>query len=272
MNKFKYKERDYAKEILNNGFTSKHILTELKILAKYYKELGYKEDELKDLICNFCKENLNGYNHAIHFRVINSAINHANDDKNKLMQIDKIDITKSELEYIDKLDITHEQKRVIFTLLVMTKLSKEYTRLKDHEIKSNEFYFGKHNKYRELVSTSKISFDKRKKSLIKNIHDLIRLFHEKGIVEIRVNGNIKLLFMYDIEECENVEIVVDDYGVIGFYYDLYYEENRVKKCEECGRLIKAYNTQKYCNECSLEKKKESKRENWHKNKEKYNTR
>lgn len=43
LNKYQYKDRDYIEDILNQGFTSKFINTELKLLAKYYQELGNDE-------------------------------------------------------------------------------------------------------------------------------------------------------------------------------------------------------------------------------------
>lgn len=259
MNKFHYKEKDYAEAILREGFTSKYIATELKVLAKYFKSQGMDEVEIKKELQTFCEDNLKGYNQAIHFKIVNSAVAYGSNEKNKLIQIDCVDVTESELKVIDHLEIQHDFKRVLFTLLVLNKLSKKFTEVKDEAIANKEFYFGGHKNYRELVATSKITFNKTKKSTVKNIHDLIRLLDDKGTVQITHNGNIKLLFMYDIEEDENISFSVNDYSVIGFYYDLYHGENRVRECESCKIPIKAYNTQKYCNECKKQKQLEKHR-------------
>lgn len=250
MYKFKYKEKDHAEELLKNSFSSKHVSSELKILAKYYRQEGKTDEEIKQLLCDFCKKHLKGYNLAIHFKMINSTVKFVAEGKNKLVQIDSVNVSKSELEYIDKMDLTHEYKKVVFTLLVLTKLNKLYVKIKDGELKSNEYYFGGDKKYKELVGSSKITFDKTKKSKVKNIHDLIHILNEKGIVEIAGNGNVKLNFMYEIETSEDVEIIVDNYNVIGLHYDFYYGDIKVKKCECCDMLIKIKGkNQKFCDEC-----------------------
>lgn len=264
MNKFQYKERDHALELLTNGFTSKYILTELKIIAKFYNEQGHEEEDIKKLLEEFCKKYLKGYNKAVHFRIINNAAAYGTQEKNKLIQIDNIPISSNELACIDKYDISHEYKRVLFTLLTLTKLTKEYIRIKDGEIKSSEYYFGGHKNYRELVSTSKITFKTNKKSKVKNIHDLIHILDEKGIVKITGNGNIKLLFMYDTSS-ENTVLSILNYQVIGLYYDLYYKKDTVKQCEKCNELIKlsankkSANPKKYCSECAEDITRENKR-------------
>lgn len=271
MNKYQYKERDHAEEIVKNGFTSKYIVSELKILSKYYKEQGETEASIKELLKSFCEKNMSGYNEAVHFKIINNAVAYGMKDENKIIQISQIGVTQEELDIIENMDIDYEYKRVVFTLLVLTKLSKEYIKIKDGEIKSNEFYFGGHKNYRELISTSKITFKKTKKSTVKNIHDLIRILDEKGIVKITGNGNIKLLFMYDAnQQNDEVMISISFYDVMGFYYDIYYNKNNVKQCEGCGKPVRMKsNRQEYCEICRNNRLLEQKRENWHKNKEKY---
>ncbi len=260
MNKYQYKELDHADAILENGFITKYIGSELKILAKYYKKQALESEQIKEKLHSFCKDNLHGYNKAIHYKIINAAVNFTNNPKNKLIQIDKVDVSKKELAFIDNLDISHEFKRIVFTLLLLNKLTKMYVLLRDGELKSNEHYFGGYKNYRELVSLSNIKFDKRKKSTVKNIHDLIHLLHEKGIVEITSNGNVKLLFMYEIEEDDEIVLSVSDYENIGYYYDFYHGENKVKECESCRKLIKPTNNKnKYCIDCAEEIEKENHR-------------
>lgn len=251
LNKYQYKDRDYIEDIIKQGFTSKFINTELKLLAKYYREHGNDEVVIKNKIQSFCEKHLEGYNPAIHYKVINNAVSYGMNDTNKIIQINNISVSKSELSYIDNLDLEHNYKRVVFTLLVLQRLFKKFLEIKDGEVKSDEYYFGGFKNYRDLVSVAKITFDKKKKSKVKNIHDLIRLFHDKRIVQIANNGNIKLLFMYEIPVDGDKEVIVKDYNVIGYYYDLYYGENRVKECEECGIPIKmSGNKKKYCSRCA----------------------
>lgn len=250
MNKFQYKERDHAKEIEENGFTSKYIVSELKILAKYYKEQGKDEESVKILLKDFCKKHLKGYNEAVHFKIINNAVAFGMKDENKIIQIDQIDVNQSELEIINQMDIDYEYKRVIFTLLILTKLNKEYVRFKDGEIKSIDYYFGGHKNYRELVLTSKTTFKKNKKSKVKNIHDLIHILDDKGIVEITGNGKIKLLFMYNIMGSDDAIINIEKFNSVGLYFDLYNNVDKVASCSSCGIPIKKKNnSQRFCDSC-----------------------
>ncbi|MGD6876791.1 hypothetical protein [Bacillus infantis] len=270
MHKYQYKELDHAKQILTNGFTSKYIGSELKILAKFYKSQGYEAEKIKELLHTFCEKKLKGYNKAIHYKIINGAVSYGNNEKNKLIQIDSIGISETELNTIDNLDLPHEFKRVVFTMLVMNKLSKEYIIQRDGKLKSSEYYFGGHKNYRELVSLSKITFNKKKASSVKNIHDLIHLLNDKGIVEITSNGNVRLLFMYEIRENNSNTFIVDNYQYIGHYFDRIKGENNVKECEHCNVPTKLYNTQKFCKECSenirTEKNREKALKYYHKSK------
>ncbi len=251
MHKYQYKELDHAQQILANGFTSKYIGSELKILAKFYKSQGYETENIKELLHTFCEKKLKGYNKAIHYKIINGAVAYGVNERNKLIQIDQVGISDSELSIIDNLELPHEFKRVVFTMLVMNKLSKEYIIQRDGKLKSSEHYFGGHKNYRELVSLSKITFNKKKSSSVKNVHDLIHLLNDKGIVEITSNGNVKLLFMYGIRENSSIVLSVHDYQSIGFFFDYFHGENKVKQCLNCSILIKpANNRQEYCPDCS----------------------
>lgn len=252
MNKYQFKEKDYAEEILKSGFTSKYISSELKVLAKYFKYQGKLEEEIKDGLRVFCEQHLKGFNEAVHFKIINSAVKYSMNPKNKLVQINEIEISVPELSFIQSLNITHEFQRVVFTLMVLTKLSREFVKQRDGEVKSNDFYFGGHKNFRELVKAAKITFNKSKKSTVKNIHDVIHMLDDKGIVEIANNGNIKLLFMYEIDSSDNdLSLMVRKFSEIGYYYDLYCDENRVKECENCCVPIKATSNRiRYCKVCS----------------------
>jgi hypothetical protein len=259
MSKFQYKERTYAKEILSNGFITKHIKYELQLLVRYYKELGYKPKERKELVYKFCEKYLDGFDRVIHFKLINSSLNSCKNKDNVLVEIENIPITKEELIYIDNLYIDHDYKKVIFTLLVLDKLNKKYHDIRN-EPKSNEHYFGGDKKYKELIDSSKITLKQNKQ-----IHNIIGKMDELGIIEILGNSSIKLLFIYNIPESSEVRIRVSKYDNIGYYYDLYTGENKIKQCEYCEVPIKVNGKYKiYCNDCAEEKEKIRKRE-WKRN-------
>ena len=261
MSKYLYKEKKHAEEIIENGFTSKYIATELKILAKYQKTLNKEEQDIKDFLYDFCKKKFNGFNKAVHFKIINNALSHAMNEKNKLIEIESIPIRKFEIDYIDGLDIDHNFKRVVFTLLVMNRLGKRFIEIKEGENTNKDFYFGGHKSFINLTKFSKVTFIKSRVSKIRNIHDIIRELSEKEIVSIVGNGKIKLLFMYDLEKNKDLNddilLEVKDFQVIGHYYDLYHGVGKIKMCERCENPIQAKNNRmKYCESCWKERERE----------------
>lgn len=56
IDKFKFKEKEYAEAIIENGFISKSLNYELRLLSKYYKELGYKPKKREELLYDFCEK------------------------------------------------------------------------------------------------------------------------------------------------------------------------------------------------------------------------
>lgn len=260
MYKYQYKERSYAEEILKNGFTSNHIKYELKILVKYYKEQGLKPKERKEAIYKFCEKNLEGFDRVTHFKMINSVLNYGQNSKNKLIEIENIPITKSELTYIDNLEVSHDFKKVIFTLLVLNKLNKKFHEIRNDMKYNNEHYFGGTNNYKELIAAAKIPLKRNKQ-----IHEIIGELDKKGIIEITGNGSIKLSFIYEIPNDGEIEMDIINFDNIGYYFDLYKSENKVKKCECCSIPIKVKsNRHKYCSTCWKEKEIQIKRE-WKRN-------
>lgn len=251
MNNFQYKERTYAKEILSNGFMTKHIKYELQLLVKYYKDLGYKPKERKELVYKFCEKHLDGFDRVTHFKLINSTLNSVKNKKNVLVEIDNIAVSKVELNYVDNLEIDHDYKKVIFTLLILDKLNKKYHEIRN-EPKNNEHYFGGAKKYKELIDSSKITLKQNKQ-----IHNIIGRLNELEIVEILENSSIKLSFIYNLPESDENVFNITTFDNIGYYYDLQTGKNKVKKCECCETPIKIKsNRSKYCDDCFKENRKE----------------
>ena len=68
----------------------------------------------------------------------------------------------------------------------------------------------------------------------------------------------------------NKVVEINQFDDIGWYYDLYMGDAKIKQCESCGKLIriksKKDNSSKYCDKCKKESIKESKKEWWNNNK------
>lgn len=256
MFKHQYKEKTYAEEILKDGFTSNHVSYELKILVKYYKDLGYKPKQRKEKIYKFCEENLEGYDRVLHFKMINSALNYGANKKNKLIEIEVVNVSEQELTCIHSLEISHDYKKILFTLLVLDKLNKRYFEIRNEEKAKDEYYFGGDGNYKNLISSSKVTLKRSQ-----NIHSIIGDLAKQGILETIGKGNIKLSFMYDINKDDDVALSITSYDNIGYYYDLYLGVNKVKACECCKIPIKVRsNRSKYCDNCFKENRSEYQKE------------
>ena len=257
---FKYNEKAYAEHIIKNGFGTKHLNQELTIMAKYFRDNQVKDEDIKDTLYSFCEKNMKGgFNKVTYFKNINAAVKKAVDNQEPLIVIDEIPVTEQELAIINGLNIDYEYKKILFTMMVLEKLNKEYYHLKSGKGKNNEHFFGGTAKnYKELVESSGISFSKRNKS--KYIHEVIHKLNDLGLVEIKNKGSIKLNYLYDISVSQTI-INVRNFEKIGQYYAMLSSQEKVKSCANCNEPIIALNNKKrYCDTCAQEAKKEQTRE------------
>jgi len=254
---YKYNELDYAKKIFNEGFQTKHIPTELRLVATYMRRyLDMKPKILREKMYEFCSANIPDYNRAKHYKIINKAINQATKKGSTLIKVDKILVYDFEIDYINKLDVlydikdyVYDCKKVLFTLLCQMKLNKEISRIKNG-IESKGIYFkGGNQKYNLLKKMSKIP-DK-----VKINDDIIYELGQCGVVDILFNGLIKLNFMEDINKlCGSknsgyVVIEIVNFDNIGWYFDYYNNVPKMHLCKHCEQPFKQ--TKKdimYCSE------------------------
>ena len=69
---------------------------------------------------------------------------------------------------------------------------------------------------------------------------------------------------------ENKVVEINQFDDIGWYYDLYMGDIKIKKCESCGKLIKIKSKtkpEKYCENCAIEKHREINKESMRKSRE-----
>ncbi|WP_425203626.1 hypothetical protein [Priestia megaterium] len=251
MFEFKYDEKSQAEKIINEGFSSNHLTGELKVLAKYFKYLGQKPKEREESLYEVCKKHLADFNKVSYFRRINAALNYAKKKDSELIVVESVSVYKSELDYIDNSDIPHYYKKVVFTLLILSRLGKQVQEIRDASKVNGEFFFGGNQRnYQELKLSSKTP-QQSKRNKIKGIHDIIGDLDKEGIIEIRGRGYIRLSFAYSLLPDE-LAFDVTTFDDIGYYYDLHTGENKIKKCEECGSFIKVSGKhKKYCGDCAV---------------------
>ena len=247
MKNYKYNELAYAELIYNKGFQTKHVPTELRLLALYYRDvLGYKPKEREEKIYKFCKNNIPNFKKEKFFKPINKALRVASDKKQKFIIIKKIDIFKTELDYINNLDIQYEYKKVMFAFLVQIKLNKIVCEYK-YDKEYNSIYFkGGTKKYNNIKKMANIPVKM-------SINDeVINKLEELKLITILFKGAILLDYINNCVADGDLAFTITDFENVGLYLDYYNGVKGVKKCEGgCGGIIKIKNNkQKYCNECA----------------------
>ena len=125
----KYDEIKYAELILANGFQTQYYKYELKVITKYWKSIGIKPKKRKEMLYEFCQNNINGFEREIHYKMINSVLAYANKKTSVPIVINSIPIYKHEFEILSNLPAQNYQKKLMFSLLVEKKLKKEISNL-----------------------------------------------------------------------------------------------------------------------------------------------
>lgn len=244
MDRYQYKERDYAQAILEKGFITSYVARELRVLVKYFKELGYKPSERKNKIVKFCKKHLPDYERETHFKMIDAVCNHGANKKNVIVQVDEITVYKNEIDYINNLDLSTDEKKIIFSLLCLNKISKELHIALGNEDANPNNYFGSSQEYKFLSATSKVNLKNNKV-----IHNIIGTLALKNLVEIAVKGKIKLKFIGEIHGISEEAIKIHTFDNIGLYYDEYMSLRKVKRCESCNSPVVVRSNKRYCEPC-----------------------
>lgn len=242
MNKFKYDEINYAKLVYEKGFQTKHLTTELRVLALYFRDiLNLKSQQRTEELYEFCSEWIINYNKVKHYQIIDSALKYASKKKNKLIVIPQIDIYQGELDYINSLDIDYNFKRVMFAFLVQIKLNRKVANIRSG-IESNNIHFkGGKKKYNSIKEMAKIPQN------IKINDDIIHFLDKLGLVKSKYNGLIELTYLNECVESGDVVISVINYENSGWYLDYYNGLDKMALCNYCEQPFRITpKNLKYC--------------------------
>lgn len=233
---------------------------ELGFLAIYYRDKGMTVEERKNEIYKLCEKHVEGFSRVKYFKVINSAINKSTKKKEKLIDIDSIEVYDAEVEYIDNLDLDYTYKKILFTLLVMNKLRIKRIELYREEKYDGDNYFNQGSNYlKELMDSSGVTKSELKKLGYENVNLLINELNRLGLVESTVQ-RLKLSFIDNISTSQKVSFKVSSYSGLGLYYDYHSEIKGIKKCARCEVPTKIKsNRTKYCDECAVDVNREKTR-------------
>lgn len=254
-----YKEKDYVEALLKKRSFDVGAKGDLKVLAKYYKDQGKTYKEIEALLYEFANtKGKKWFKKAVHFKLIDSAVNITRRKDNVIVQIESIGIHKKELEYIDSLPYSYVEKKILFAMLVINKLKQERTKLKGLEVDYDVNYFGGGSfSYKTMLDSLQ---EKLTRTFCeKEIHKIIKKFNDDNIIRTTKTTSLELMFIKNIKyNGENTAMLsVSNFDNIGLYYDFIYIPEKVKMCVECNlELVKITNgNKKYCPTCQKEIKK-----------------
>jgi ABC-type antimicrobial peptide transport system permease subunit len=256
---YKYNELAYVEKIYNNGFQTKHLPTEIRLLVLYFRDiLEYKPKEREYKIYEFCKKNIPNFRKERFYTTINKALRAGEKKNQKLITISKIDIYKTEVDYINSLDVNQDYKKVLFTFLVQKKLNKivyEYKNNNKNNNKNNDnnneynmlYFKGGTKKYNNIKRISNIPI----KILLND--EIVNTLAELKLITIIHKGTILLDYIQNCRQEGDIVFTINDFDNIGLYLDFYNGIKGVIKCENCNKIIKPKNNkQKYCEECAVD--------------------
>lgn len=245
-NNYKYNEIEYVDAILNNGFQTNHIYTEMCLMVVYYRDFEKaKPKERKEKLYKFCEQFYPGFDRFIHFKQINKALRAAQ-SPSRLVSVPYVNVYKNDMDFIDRLPLSYEVKKVLFTFLIYMRLDKTYRELKYDKEYNNIIFYGDNQKYNYIKNMSNIS------PSLSICKDIIPKLSELNLVTILYRGKIVLNFLNQCPQGGDVVLEVTNYDNIGLYYDLYNNKHRVAKCSYCGSPFhKRSNCQKNCNACKI---------------------
>lgn len=121
--KILFDELSYAEKI-SKGLVKRITSNDLKILAKYYRHLGYSRDETKTKLNEFCEVHFQHYNEILWEDRILCALKES--DKRKIRIPVEVPITIQEIERIKSMK-NYKYEKVLFVLLVAAKYNRLYS-------------------------------------------------------------------------------------------------------------------------------------------------
>ena len=226
-------EKRYVEDLMVNPSKDNVTSQNLRLVARYYNELGYNKPKIHDMLEHYLLRNDPGCNLVAMEDLVDRATKNAG--KHKLRQLESIPITYSEIEVVKQLTSIREQK-VLFTLICLAKLSNEIAGEKNNWV---------NHSIKEIFELANMySMTKEKQNML--IHNI----YKKGVIAFskRVdNTNIRVVCLnYDSDPC----IQIYDYRNLGNQYLRYLGEPFVE-CESCGLIVRKFsNRMKYCPSCA----------------------
>ena len=241
-----FDEKKYAENLIKNGYKDKtRIVLDNIILVKYWKYLGFSEDEIRKKLEDFMIDFKYMYNSDIVPYNVHKALKQGL--KYPLVFDKIVNITQKEIDTINSIDDL-ELRKILFVLLVIWKF------------RDKQKFMISNNNLKKLANV------KCKNSVF---WDYLHKLHDLGYLKAFVY-KCKPYYKLYIEEGGNVVLNIKNYDdIISYYLSIVYPEEYTY-CAICDMPIKrTSNRRKYCSSCWKDVERKIKRETWHKYKDKY---
>ena len=232
MNEYTYAENLLNKQDLKACDLGDKPSSTLNLLARYYREIGKNDDEIKELLSDFLNRCLKDkykeskWIDSIFYQVVKSK-------KYTLKKVDNVIVTKSEIEIIQSVKGKSRQK-VLFALLV---LAKYYNAVSDKNKNWTNL------EYKKIFKLANVQLSIQNQALL--INDL----YNCGFVNVSKNvgkPNIQVNF---VDNESDTVLTITRLKDLGKEYLMFCGEDYIR-CQKCGTLVKNYkNTNKYCKTC-----------------------
>lgn len=232
MNEYTYAENLLNKQDLKACDLGNKPSSTLNLLARYYREIGKNDDEIKECLSDFLNRCLKDkykeskWIDSIFYQVIKSK-------KYNLKKVDNVIVTKSEMEIIQSVKGKSRQK-VLFTLLI---LAKYYNAVSDKNKNWTNL------EYKKIFKLANVQLSIQNQALL--INDL----YNCGFVNVSKNvgkPNIQVNF---VDNESDTVLTITRLKDLGKEYLMFCGEDYIR-CQKCGTLVKNYkNTNKYCKAC-----------------------
>ena len=232
MNEYTYAENLLNKQDLKACDLGDKPSSTLNLLARYQREIGKNDDEIKELLSDFLNRCLKDkykeskWIDSIFYQVVKSK-------KYNLKKVDNVIVTKSEMEIIQSVKGKSRQK-VLFTLLV---LAKYYNAVSDKNKNWTNL------EYKKIFKLANVQLSIQNQALL--INDL----YNCGFVNVSKNvgkPNIQVNF---VDNESDTVLTITRLKDLGKEYLMFCGEDYIR-CQKCGTLVKNYrNTNKYCKTC-----------------------
>lgn len=259
-----FNEKEYGKFLYEHQADTilppkTYTVWELTILAKYLRqELKKSEKEIKNGIIKFCNLNYPGFDADVEYEKINKVMSECY--KTDLRTCIPVPITKTEWNNIQKCS-TDKIQKLLFAILAVAKFNRlNPVAYIDEENEEERVY----EDTRLRCNETETNLYKLMKMTFEDPNDKFAPYGELGrnnlnfIEAVNSNKVKRILNFGELEpKEEDVLIYIEDFECLPDYFLGLKERDRIKHCEDCGRVFidkSKYKLQRKCHDCKKSEK------------------